>query len=258
MRPTAILAGVSGALLLAGSLHAQTPAEAPKSGWTLTANAGLLSDYRFRGFTQTDYKPSWQGGFDGTHASGFYVGSWNANVEPGLYRGATLEMDVYAGWKTTVAGLGVDFGALSFRYPTRAGTGTVGEVHHEEVYLGLSTRFATLKYARQLGNYFGVGDDTATGTRGGSYLDLGLAFELGGGWGLSGHFGHQAIPHATAFGFPANAVDDYKVGVTRDLQGWVLSVAWVGTGRKDFFPTGGSTPEAGGKDALVVGLTRSF
>lgn len=239
-------------------LGAQTPVEAPKSAWTLTGNAGLFSDYRFRGFTQTGYKPSWQGGFDVAHTSGFYVGSWNANVEQALYRGASLEMDVYAGWKSTLAGLGVDLGALTCRYPTRAATGAVGEVHHDEVYLGLSYGFATLKYSHQLSNYFGLGDGTATDTKGGSYLDLGLAYDLGGGWGLNGHYGHQTLPHAPAFGLPGTSVDDYKVGVTKDLRGWVLNAAWVGTSRKDFFTTGVSASEAGGKGALVVGITRGF
>ena len=66
---------------------------------TLTVNAGLFSDYRFRGFTQTAYKPAFQGGFDLSHGSGFYIGNWHSNVEQGLYRGASLEM----GFATTVS-----------------------------------------------------------------------------------------------------------------------------------------------------------
>ena len=59
-------------------------AEEAKSDWTITGNAGLYSDYRFRGFTQTAYKPAFQGGFDVVHASGFYLGNWNSNVEQNL------------------------------------------------------------------------------------------------------------------------------------------------------------------------------
>ncbi len=43
-------------------------AEEAKPDWTLTGNAGLFSDYRFRGYTQTAYKPAFQGGFDVQHA----------------------------------------------------------------------------------------------------------------------------------------------------------------------------------------------
>lgn len=233
--------------------------EASKPAWTLTGNAGLFSDYRFRGFTQTDYKPSFQGGFDLALASGFYVGSWNANVEPSLYRGATLEMDVYAGCKFTVGSLSLDLGAITYRYPTRADTGRVGEVHHEEVYLGVSYGVLSAKYFHQLGNYFGFGDGTPVDTKGG-YLDLSAATDLGSGWGLNAHLGHQTIRHATnpIIGLKATAVDDYKLGVTKDLKGWIANAAWVTAGRKDYFTTGTLAPGPAGKGAVVVGITRSF
>lgn len=247
-------------LLALSALSLRAQAEAPKPDWTLTGNVGLFSDYRFRGFSQTGYKPSFQGGFDVAHRSGFYFGNWNANVEQALYRGATLEMDLYGGYKFSAGPVGFDLGALTCRYPTRANTGNVGEVHHDEVYLGLSYGIATLKYSHQLSNYFGLGDGTAVDTKGGSYLDLGVALDLGKGWGLNAHYGHQAIPHATnpVIGLKATSVDDYKVGVTKDLNGWVAHLAWFGTSRKDVFTTGVSAPEAAGRGALVVGCSRSF
>src|SRR5215813_12280893 len=82
---------------------AATAADAPKPEWTITGNAGLFSDYRFRGFTQTAYRPAFQGGFDVGHSSGFYFGNWNSNVEQALYRGASLEMDLYGGYKFELA-----------------------------------------------------------------------------------------------------------------------------------------------------------
>ena len=245
-------------LLAMSALTLNAQAEAPKPDWTVTGNAGLFSDYRYRGFTQTGYKPSFQGGFDVAHASGFYFGSWNANVEQALYRGASLEMDIYGGYKFTAGPVGLDLGALTCRYPTRANTGNVGEVHHDEVYLGLSYKIFTLKYSHQLSNYFGLGDGTNTDTKGGSYLDLGATYDLGNGWGINAHFGHQTIPNATDFGLQSNSVDDYKVGVTKDLKGWVTSAAWFGTSKKDYFTTGISAPEAAGRGALVVGLSRTF
>ena len=74
-------------LLLAiasAGLQAQTTApaapaaaasEPAKSDWTVAGNAGLFSDYRFRGISQTDKRPALQGGIDISHASGFYVGN---------------------------------------------------------------------------------------------------------------------------------------------------------------------------------------
>ncbi len=48
-------------------------APAPTPEFTFTGNAGLFSDYRYRGYSQTDYKPAFQGGFDFAHKSGFYL-----------------------------------------------------------------------------------------------------------------------------------------------------------------------------------------
>ena len=93
---------------------------APEPEFTFSGNAGLFSDYRFRGFTQTDYKPAFQGGFDLAHKSGFYVGNWNSNVSSVAYSGASLEMDFYGGYKMSLGDIGLDFGAIYYYYP---GTG---------------------------------------------------------------------------------------------------------------------------------------
>ena len=61
--------------------QAAAPAAAPAaepSPHTLTGNAGLFSQYRFRGIMQTFGKPAFQGGVDYSHSSGFYAGNWNS------------------------------------------------------------------------------------------------------------------------------------------------------------------------------------
>ena len=56
----------------------------------LTANAGWVSDYIFRGIFQEDSSP--YGGIDWASDSGFYAGVWGADVEIGL------ETDIYFGY----------------------------------------------------------------------------------------------------------------------------------------------------------------
>jgi uncharacterized protein (TIGR02001 family) len=237
-------------------------ADEPKPDWTFTGNAGLFSDYRFRGFTQTAYKPAFQGGFDFAHKSGFYAGNWNSNVEQALYRGATLEMDFYGGYKMEMGPLTLDFGGLYYYYPTKANTQGVGQADQGEIYVGASYSFGsavvTGKYSYGLTNFFGLGDGTSTDTKGNWYLDLGGTYDLGGGWGLNAHYGHQYIKNATVFGLPKKDVDDYKLGVTKDLSGWVIGAAIVGTSKKEYFTTGVSFPEDGGKTSAVVSVSKSF
>lgn len=237
---------------------AASAADAPKPEWTITGNAGLFSDYRFRGFTQTAYRPAFQGGFDVAHQSGFYFGNWNSNVEQALYRGASLEMDFYGGYKMEAGGVGLDFGVYEYYYPTKANTAGLGTVHQDEIYVGASYSIVTAKFSYGFSNFFGLGDGTAKDTKGNWYLDLGASYDLGGGWGVVGHYGHQYIKNAKDFGLSKDSVDDYKLGVTKDLSGWLLGAAIIGTSKKDYFTTGASFPEGAGKTSVVLNVSKTF
>ena len=46
----------------------------------VTANVALVSNYLYRGISQTGGKPALQGGFDYAHASGFYAGVWGSSI----------------------------------------------------------------------------------------------------------------------------------------------------------------------------------
>ena len=52
------------------------------NGPSVTTNATLTSDYRFRGFTQTQERPALQGGFEVIWPN-FYVGLWASSVDFG-------------------------------------------------------------------------------------------------------------------------------------------------------------------------------
>ncbi|HSQ72278.1 MAG TPA: TorF family putative porin, partial [Rubrivivax sp.] len=104
------------ALLAMASLPAFAQS-APASDWTFSGNAGLYSDYRFRGISQTNKKPAFQGGFDVGHASGFYVGNWNSNIDSSFYGGSNLEMDFYGGFRGAVDVFSYDVGVLYYAYP---------------------------------------------------------------------------------------------------------------------------------------------
>jgi len=89
MRIASIVA-IAAAAFVATTANAQTPAPAPAAApaadakpvdpYTLTANVGVYSQYIFRGLTQTDTRPAFQGGFDFAHESGFYLGTWGSNI----------------------------------------------------------------------------------------------------------------------------------------------------------------------------------
>ncbi len=61
---------------------------------------GAVSDYAFRGVSQTNEGPALQGSFDYTHSSGFHAGVWASNVDFVENDGANIEVDTYIGWGT--------------------------------------------------------------------------------------------------------------------------------------------------------------
>lgn len=138
--------GLVAATLLAGTALAATPALAdetdPPSEFTFTGNVAVVTDYRFRGLSQTSGDPAIQGSLNINHKSGFYVGMWSSNISfdrtfPALdpvY--GHQELDVYAGWTGSLGGgVTADVGVLMYVYPG----GHVGKANFVEPYASIST-----------------------------------------------------------------------------------------------------------------------
>jgi uncharacterized protein (TIGR02001 family) len=231
--------------------------------FTIAGNAGLFSDYRFRGYSQTDYNPALQGGIDFAHRSGFYAGNWNSNVNSTLYNGASLEMDFYGGYKTTFGDFGLDVGTIYYYYP---GTGAYGpfEADNWEVYIGGSWGPLSAKYYYSFTDFFGL-NSQALGlpgdidTKGSQYLDLTGTFDLGSGWGVVGHVGWQKIKRGRDIGLIDDSVLDYKIGVTYDIagSGWIGGLAVIGTSESNLFLES-DLSDGAGKTRVVVSVTKSF
>ena len=155
----------------------------------LSANAGWVSDYIFRGYFQEDSSPF--GGVDYSHASGFYAGVWGADVASGL------EYDLYLGYSGSFGESGgYTVGYTGYFYTEDdPAEPSVFDDQYTEVNLGISFGIFSLDYA--VGQADGFGDPTdytfATVTIApevGPYYSLnswgdeldGEYFELGYGW----------------------------------------------------------------------------
>jgi uncharacterized protein (TIGR02001 family) len=66
--------------LLVSTLAAASPAladeTAPPSDFKITGSAAVVSQYRFRGISQSNNRPAVQGAITVAHSSGFYVSTW--------------------------------------------------------------------------------------------------------------------------------------------------------------------------------------
>jgi uncharacterized protein (TIGR02001 family) len=263
MRKALLAAAVATACSAPFAVMAQAAAAKPEPEFTFTGNAGLFSDYRFRGYSQTDYNPAFQGGFDYAHKSGFYLGNWNSNVSSVLYNGASLEMDFYGGYKTTFGDFGLDVGTIYYYYP---GTGAYGpfEADNWEVYIGGSYGPFSAKYYYSFTDFFGLHGGlltppTGTDTKGSQYLDLTGTFDLGSGFGVVAHAGWQKIRHGKDIGLIDDNVWDYKLGVTYDISGsgWIVGAAVIGTSESKLFLES-DLSDGAGKTSVVVSLTKTF
>ena len=265
----AIAMGSAAPLGVSAQTAPPSAAAKPEPEFTITGNAGLFSDYRFRGFTQTDYKPAFQGGFDFAHKSGFYLGNWNSNVEQLLYNGASLEMDFYGGYKTTFNDFGLDVGVIYYYYPGTKKFSPGLDAKNFEAYIGGSYGPASLKYYYSFTDFFGINSDDlglpgGIDTKGSQYLDLTLTFPFDGGWAIVAHAGWQKINDLKKFGPNIFGVEedsyyDYKLGVTYDIggSGWIAGAAVIGTSEKNLFTVGDGS-EGAGKTSVVVSLTKTF
>jgi uncharacterized protein (TIGR02001 family) len=224
--------------------------------WSLTANAGLFSDYRFRGISQTNKKPAFQGGFDFAHKTGFYLGNWNSNVDAGLYNGANLEMDFYGGFKGSYDTFSYDVGVLYY-YPGSGIPGTF-KIDNTEIYVAGGWGPVSLKYSYAVSDFFGIKD-----TDGAYYVDATLAYPITKELSLIGHVGYQGGlkngAHLTDMsGNVHDSITDWKIGATYDLGGWVLGAAYIDTNRSLTAGAAATENKNISNGTLVVSVTKTF
>jgi uncharacterized protein (TIGR02001 family) len=259
-------------LALAGGLSSPLLADqAPVPEHGLSGNLGLVSSYRFRGIDQTFGQPALQGGIDYAHASGLYLGNWNSNVSSGAgYPEGNLEMDFYGGYKTSLGDFTIDVGGLYYFYPgsdltvSNRGQTNRGRVDNAELYLAGSWKFLSLKYSHAVSDYFAVPDSRGTG-----YLDLSANYDLGDGWGINAHVGRLNFRHVAGASYT-----DWKLGVSKDLAGWVVGLAYVDTNASGRCSAGefycfsnslnsqnvqdGSKTRDAGRASAVLSVSKSF
>ena len=94
------------------------PAPAP-SPWDIAITGALMSDYNFRGITQSNHQPSAQVGFEPrynfTPAWQAYIGVSGESID--FPNRAAAEVDFYGGIRPTLGKLALDFGVWYYYYP---------------------------------------------------------------------------------------------------------------------------------------------
>ncbi|MBU3581901.1 hypothetical protein ICN19_07720 [Polynucleobacter sp. AP-Capit-er-40B-B4] len=282
IQKTAIALAASG--LFATAAFAQSaPAAAPEApeASPLTANVTVVSDYRYRGISQSNFKPAIQGGFDYAHESGLYIGNWNSSISwisdaaPATANTrvtAPIEMDFYGGIKKEFIGEGFasDFGVLQYYYPTSGlnVSGTQANPNTTELYAAQNFTFGAVtgfvKFSYSVSPIFGFANST-----GSYYPDLTMNYDTG-VWGLAlnAHVGYQYVAgnvQGSTTGASNSSLysfTDWKLGVTKDFGGGLsLSAAYIGTDAKKTGSTYNYSSPTGknlGGSTGIVALTKTF
>lgn len=257
-----IITSVGLAALAAAAL---APVSAYAEDSSLAFNVGVVSDYRYRGISQTRLKPAVQAGVDYSHGA-FYVGAWastikwitdNAAVGGGSVKGS-VELDLYGGYKGAITeGLGYDVGFLRYQYVGNKLSETAGDLwtnaNTTEAYGALSFGPATVKFSYALSDLFGNKNSD-----GSYYLEGSAGFDVGAGFTLTPHIGYQKVKNTDAATYT-----DYSLALSKEVvPGLAVSLTGYLTDADKVFYSPGAAYTGSykflGRSGFVAGVKYSF
>jgi uncharacterized protein (TIGR02001 family) len=220
---------------------------APPEAITINGGATLVTDYRFRGISQTNKNFAVQGSLTATHESGLYVSVWGSSISEYVANGSNQEIDLIAGYKKTIGGTTFDGGVLYYFYPAsqKFGPAFADDKYNSdfaEPYLSVAHTFGpvsgkvTANYAfkqKALGltanaNGTQKKDDNLYGA-----VDLSAA--IGKGVGITGHVGHNFTRSVLSFD---RTYTDWAAGVNYTYKQITFGVSYVDTNLHNGYASG--------------------
>lgn len=226
--------------------------------WDVAFGGAIMSDYNFRGVSQSNNGASATAYIEGQYNTGAY-GTWYAAVagwaidwpsSPAYgFTDPSAEIDFYGGWRNTWGALSLDLGAIYYYYPKELFNGFTNDSDFWEVYAKVAyaitpdlTVGAAVYYTPDLLNYsetfntlanlgLGVPGDAEAFYLSGTfkwvtpwkYGDLGLYF--------SGELAHWFIDDAPfiAAGYVDPSYTYYNIGAAFTYKALTLDLRYHGT-----------------------------
>jgi uncharacterized protein (TIGR02001 family) len=235
----------SASTALAADMVTKAPPPPIGPTWDFAAGAGVVSDYLFRGVTQSNHRPSF---------SAYFEPRYNINPNLQIYAGigyetirfandANSEIDFYGGIRPTIGKLALDIGVWYYDYPgghcynspafgctgALANTNVIkSNVSFWEIYFKPTYNFSD---AFALGATFYYSPSFLNSGAAGEYLSATAkytfpAFKNGTAIYVSGEFGRQFLGTSDSFygvtGLPGGAGINYA-----DYNTWNLGLGWT-------------------------------
>lgn len=233
------IAGIASLLsiALATPAFAQDEAAAEDtSGITVSGGATLVSDYRYRGISQTDKDPAIQGSLTITHDSGVYVGLWGSSVDDYVAAGADQEIDIIAGFKKEISsGVTLDVGATYYFYP---GAEKLIANYNSDFIEGYAALSGTIGPVTAKGSVFYAPKQNALSVGAGKEDNLYLRTDLSAAIPdtpvtLTGSFGYSFGPSYLTIG---RKYADWSLGASYTKKNLTVGVAYVDTNKSLLSP----------------------
>lgn len=226
MKKSAKLLGAAavamGAMFAGGTAQAETD---------VSFNAGVATDYIFRGIDQTGYYDEGQafGGVDATSGS-FYAGAWISNT--GSNPAQFIEYDLYAGWKPTLGPVALDLGVIYYGYTDSDLGGDESELSTFELKAAGSisaagaTWGAAVYWTPNFSGDFDGSDDNS-----GFYYELNGAYTFSNNATLSGAIGAVDVEDYAVDGYTT-----WNIGVTYPIiENLSIDARYIDTDDDAFF-----------------------
>jgi uncharacterized protein (TIGR02001 family) len=223
-------------------------AEDSKPDNDVSFNASIVSDYRYRGISQSRLDPALQGGADYVNnPTGLYAGTWLSTIKWISDAGGSgdVEWDLYAGKRGDITkDVSYDVGVLSYVYPSN---GLHPSADTTEIYGQLGYGPVYAKYSYAVTDLFGVANSKGSG-----YFDIGGNFDVTNGYTINVHAGHQTVSNSSAL-----SCTDWKLGLTKDFGVVTGALAVIGTNTSNYV---GPAPDFKnlGKTSLVLSISKTF
>lgn len=215
------------------------------AAFQVTGSAGLFSDYRFRGISQTGNEPAVQANAEIAHESGLKFGIWAGNVDFGNPDAGSMESDFTLVYQKSFDALTLSGGATYYAYP---GSEDDLDYDYTEIFGTAAYNFDPVTVSASLyhsWDFFGGSGDSL-------YPILGLTAPLPiEGLSLESSIGYQWIDDEAAYGVPDYA--DWMLGLRYSfLETNTVYLRYQDTDLSDTECTSGCG------STVVAGITHSF
>jgi uncharacterized protein (TIGR02001 family) len=216
----------------------------------VSSTVTVVSDYDFRGYSQTLNDAALQISLDYAHDSGWYIGTWGSNIDEGFYSYtdpvtgvvsfARTEVDAYTGFKFSFGDFGLDTGLTYYAYPGAS------DYNYAEIYAKAS--ISIVSFGLYYSNDFGgkaTGDNSDAAFY--AYGDVGIP---AGPVTIALHAGYSdgdGIEQGVLGGADDSYVD-ISAGLVYSGSNFTTSLKWITTDAGD----------AGSDDRVVLSVSTTL